>query len=581
LTAPDIDPVAVQEAFAAANGDRKIVVACGLSAAEVYTFRRMLNVSGVKLLAFKGDEGAPEVIEALSRQLAFSIEPHSPPSSGPRPLIYTLNQIGPDNLRVRLTVQAAAAHIPDTQPQQEVVQKDIVIALPVTPAPLTEQEPPLPREETGMIKERAGETKQVSPVQTSPQNDLLSLYKLAKANDPALGRAEARLASSRADSDIVRSSLFPRINAGGGISQIDHTLVNYEPDTMHTNFTAYYYNVIASMPLLHIPTIHNLSAADAALKSEEHSVSFARQNLIVRFVDAYYGLLKAQLNLQIAQEEISRISQLMDQAQAFLKAGTGDIIAVYEAQARLDSVIADMTRSESMLRLAEQRLSSMVGRPTTNIVSHVPTHPAGPEPDDIDWWLATMEKNEPQIRQAQEGIAQTQRQLESVKAEHLPFIQASGGYTSSKGQAFLPDVETRQWYVGATVTLPIYAGGETNAKIRRATAIESERRFILDDIRERQREALKSAFFSLQYNVGLIKALEQKMASADIQLSAVRKGRSIGTRSATDVITAEQSYSVAIRDYRNALYDNVLNQIQLKYATGILKEDDMPSGQGK
>jgi hypothetical protein len=71
----------------------------------------------------------------------------------------------------------------------------------------------------------------------------------------------------------------------------------------------------------------------------------------------------------------------------------------------------------------------------------------------------------------------------------------------------------------------------------------------------------------------MIKALEQKVSSSEMQLTAVKKGRSIGTRSAIDVLNAEHSYSVALRDYKNTLYDNVLKNILLKNAAGVLGDD--------
>ena len=73
----------------------------------------------------------------------------------------------------------------------------------------------------------------------------------------------------------------------------------------------------------------------------------------------------------------------------------------------------------------------------------------------------------------------------------------------------------------------------------------------------------------------MIKALKQKEISTEIQLNGVSKGRGLGTRTAIDLLNAEQSYSIAKRDLRNALYDNVVRIIQLKAAAGILDEADL------
>lgn len=398
------------------------------------------------------------------------------------------------------------------------------------------------------------------------------LFQLAKKHDTAVMRAEARLTSVTADSDIVLSGLYPHLDGTVGVNYIDQTIEGYQSGPQHGAVVGYNYGVSARMNLLHLPTLMNLKGSNASIRAEEAAVRGTRQDLVVRFADAYLGLLKARQDYQITQKELERVKQAHEQSQMFLKAGMGDIIAVYEAQARTDSVVADLNRSEGNLRIAEQKLSTLVGKPVTEVQDYAPLVVMSAQPENIDWWLDKMEKNDPQIQQAFEGADRSSSDLKSVKYEHLPYVQASGGYVSSKGSVFLPEVETRQWYVGASVTIPIYSGGETTAKVQRAVANQTERRGLLEDVRKQRSENLKQSYYNLVYNVSLVKSLEQKLASAELQLTAVKKGRSIGTRSAIDVLNSEQAYAVAQRDYRNALYDNVLRNILLKNAAGILDD---------
>lgn len=408
-----------------------------------------------------------------------------------------------------------------------------------------------------------------------PPATIMELYLSAKTNDPVLRRSETKVTGSKADSDVLLSTLLPHLDSSAGIKQISQTLSNYTPNDINNNYSALNYNVTARMTLLHVPTLYSLSAASAGLSIEQAGVAAARQNLIVKFTDSYFSLLKAQVDKQIAVGEINRLKLVLDQSKAFLKAGTGDIIAVYEAQSRLDSASADLTRCESTLRLAEQKLSTVVGKPVRSIVNYLPQIPAGPNPDDLDWWVATMEKEQPAVRQAREGLTQTSEQKKAAKAEYFPILQASGGYDVNRGTAALPTAEVRQWFVGASISLPLYSGGETAAKVRRAVASEEERRLIFDETMDQHRESVKQAFYNLRYNISFIKALEQKKASAEIQLAAISKGRKIGTRNAVDLLNAEQAYSIALRDYQYALYDNFIRVIQLKSAAGILVEEDL------
>jgi len=407
--------------------------------------------------------------------------------------------------------------------------------------------------------------------------DILELYALAKAKDPVVGKAGARLEAGKADQEIAWAALLPRISANASQRKLWHTVENYGPKTTEGTYDSFNYSVGGQIAIFNLPAYLQVSAADAGLKSADIGLGAAHQELIVRLVDAYVKLLKAQADEQLYKDELARVSEILKQAEAFLKAGTGDIIAVYEAKARMDSAAADLIKTEAQRHIAEQNLSSLTGVVVTGVQDIPVTEPQVPQPADLSWWLETMRKNNPAIRQAQEDLAQAAYMTSANRAAHLPTIQFSGGYTVDKGSTFLPEVETKQWYLGASVSVPIYSGGETTARTRRALAGESERRFTLEDSQEQNTKRLKEAFLNLQYNVSLAEAYKRKHASTELQLKATRKGREIGTRSAIDLLNAEQAWAVSRRDLASALYDNLVRHLELKAAAGILTDNDLAS----
>lgn len=405
--------------------------------------------------------------------------------------------------------------------------------------------------------------------------ELSSLYTLARDKDPSLGRAAARLETTRADYDIAFAGLLPRVEASASEKYFWHTIENYYPETESGSYNGYSYVVGGRLPLLSIPAWHQLSVADAGIRSAASGSDLARQDLMTRLVSAYTRFVKAQADERVYVDEKSRLSRILEQAEAFLKAGTGDIIAVHEARARLDSAGADLVKSQGEQRLAEQTLTSLTGVAVTAVRDLAVAAPAPPEPADLNWWIETMQQRNPAIRQAREDLAQAVEGVKAADAGHLPTVHLYGGYSAEKGSTFLPDVLTSQWYVSATLSVPIYAGGETSARTRKAVAGEAERRFMLTDARDQRLQKLKEAFVKLQYSVALAEAYQRKLASAETQLKAVQKGLTLGTRTAIDLLNAEQNHAVSRRDLTSALYDNFQYQIELKAAAGILEESDL------
>lgn len=404
------------------------------------------------------------------------------------------------------------------------------------------------------------------------------LLKLALDGDPSIKRAEVQLSLVRADADILGSRNYPRVNASFGVNQVSQTLDDKGVSATTDTVWNYTYGLNGSLSVF---DVRNKSAIDSIAydaKSAEEQVVATRYELISRFTNAYFSLLNALQDLQIAKEEAARIKAIFDQANAFLKAGTGDIISVHEAKARIDAVNADLFRYENNLTLARQRLGLLVGREVESVEDFGLASVTGPNPDDLSWWLSTMEKNDPALKAAKERVEKAAFDTEAAYDDYYPYVQVFGGYSVSNGSPFAPDLETRQWNVGAGITVPIYNGGEVASRISKNVTAQSERKYYVQELRRQRTEYLKQLFYDLKYGVAQIESLKQKSHSVELQLTAIKKGREIGTRTAIDLLNAEESFSISERDLKKAVYDNIVRMVQLKCLVGLVDEKELIPG---
>jgi len=409
---------------------------------------------------------------------------------------------------------------------------------------------------------------------------IVDLYPLAKAKDPLLSRSEVRLEAAKADKDIALSALLPRISGNGSSRHLWHEVFNYSQD-VKGDYTGYSYGLGGAVSILNMPGLYQYTATDYGIESAEYNIKAVRQNLIIRLLDACLKYLKSKADVKLYKDEMARVEKVLQQSQAFYKAGTGDVIAVYEGKARIDSAAADLVRTEAQLGIARQELIRLTGLEIDDLADIPLNKAAGPQPPDMEWWLITMIQKNPSLLQAKKDLIQAEIGIKSAKAGHLPTLQGNAGYTVDKGSTFLPEVETRQWYAGVSLSVPIYSGGETSAKTRRAAAAESERRIMLYDMQTQAISRLKEAYYNLSYTQSLVESYQRRLESSELQMKAVEKGCDIGTRSAVDLLNAVQSYAVSVRDLTSARYDNVFKQFELKAAAGILTEEDLLPMDGK
>lgn len=415
----------------------------------------------------------------------------------------------------------------------------------------------------------------VGTAHADENKNLIEIYQLAVSKDSRLGQARSRVDASSADKAIAVAAFLPKVNSSALQRKIWHTVLEYGPTPINGEYKSYSYNIAAQWALVNLPSVFQMAASNAGYRSAEASLTVVQQELIVRLSTAYINLLRSNADVKILQDDLQRYTKVLNQAEAALKAGTGDIISVFEAKARLEGASAELLKTEASQRLAVQELSNIAGTTVTAVQDVDVSTPKGANPEDLAWWIDTMQKNNQSLKQAKEDLTEAEYYTKANKAVHLPTFQLVGGYNVDKGSTFLPEVETKQWYAGASISFPIFSGGETIARTKRAAASESERRYIYEGTKDQALKKIKEAYLNLQYNISLISAYKKKLESAEKQLLAIKKGYLIGTRTAVDQLNAEQTWSISKRDYDSSLYDNVIRQLELRAASGILNMNDV------
>jgi len=404
---------------------------------------------------------------------------------------------------------------------------------------------------------------------------LLDLYVQAKAVDPKIKKAKARIDSEQENYILARAQLFPRVDASSGISTLGQNVDNYSSSGVNGGYDGYNYGVNLKMPVINGPAWVGLTKAEFGFKAAEAALSQTCQDLMLNLADAYLSHLKAKAREQIAIGEKERLAEVLEQSKAFLESGTGDIIAVYEAQSRYDMAVANLNIAQSERIIAEQKLSILAGAPVTQVADITPSTAAEPlVPDDLNQWLAITDQNSPAIKAARLNIDQADTDVTAADRGHWPTIDFVTGYSVNKGSTFIPRMIIEQWTVGASLVLPIFHGGATAAQKRQAVAVVLSYRAALDETVMDAQMKTEAAFQSLKSSYLILRSLTQITVSSEKQLEAVRMGRTLGTRTSVDLLNAEQNYTASLRNLASFGYDHILYRYRLKAAAGILSEVD-------
>lgn len=410
--------------------------------------------------------------------------------------------------------------------------------------------------------------------------DLVTVYRQAAATNPVLARARSLLKADEATLPLARSNLLPHLNASGGVGGASLDMKGFGEDfglplpPLKDDYYDASYSVTLTQPVINGQAWVGVRQADALIRAGQAAVLAAEQDLITGVADGYFGVLRAEAEERVARNQKELLETVLNQTEAFLKVGSGDIIAVQEAKASLDAAEATLIRSQNASRIARQRLERLTHQSVGPLVDVGPFTPEGPNPDQVGPWLGTARENQPLLSQAREQLKVAQDEIEIQRRAHWPKLNIGAGYSYEKG-SFLPSLESNRMRIGMNVSVPLYEGGQVVAKTKRAAAQAKANEYHLKDLEDQVMVETESAFLVLQNSVEELLAAQQAVTSCRTSLEATRKGYEIGSRSVVDLLKVIQDFEAAQRNYYVALYSQVMARVRLKAVTGVLCEDDV------
>ncbi len=433
---------------------------------------------------------------------------------------------------------------------------------------------------------------------------LVDIYELALENDALL---KSRVAQYNADIELEKlalAPLLPQARAGytftdsetettspnlfldeeGGLNTIDVT------STRDTDTDGY--DVSLSQTLFDLSAWFNWRAGKETTQQAQATLSAAQQDLIVRVVQSYFGVLRAQDNLRASQAQERAFERQLEQTRQRFEVGLIAITDVYEAEAARD--LAQVTRivDENNVAVAKENLSVLTGQtPGSLYVLGESFDPRPPEPADRSEWVDFALENNNQLAAARFAEEAARQNATAFKMGHAPKVTASyryqdtettGTIVQDRNSPFLFDPDSEQtnetWQIRLDV--PLFAGGAISANRRRAAEQFNTARESRINLTRTTVTQARSLHMTVMSDVSRVMARKQSIVSSQSALDATQAGYEVGTRNIVDVLNAQNKLFAAQRDYANSRYDFVINSLRLKEVAGTLSPEDIATLEG-
>ena len=441
------------------------------------------------------------------------------------------------------------------------------------------------------------------PTAGAHAEDLLQTYELARAGDPQLAAAESGRLATKEGAVQARAALLPQLDGSatyrrskstGPSTQTQFDPVTGEPvrfsgdSESTTNSRSVGLNL--SQVLFDFGSFSRVKSQNAISHAADFQVESAGDSLVTRTSQAYFNVLVAIESLAAAETQETALKKQFDFASKRLEVGLAPITDVHEARAQYDSARANTIVVRNALEDAYQALVEITGQPVRNLKG-LPAdfQPSLPNERDADAWVAAAIDNNPALKAKQLQVQASEADVTTARAGHLPTLYFNGSYgkNASWGDSTFSSTnppfsstfpignESRGPSFGLTLSVPIFAGGATQSRVRQALA---QRDVASDELEQQKRgleRATRNAYQTLVAGISEVEARRLALVSAQSAYDASQVGLEVGTRTVLDVLINQQNLFNARQAYAIAKYNYLQNRLLLEQSAGSLDYDDV------
>jgi outer membrane protein len=411
--------------------------------------------------------------------------------------------------------------------------------------------------------------------------DLVQIYREAQLNDPSLAAARASWLATQERVPQARAGLLPFVSATGNVNANEGRSTQYsDPRFVSSNVYANSaFTISASQPLFRAQNVVALSQAERQVEQADYTLAQQQQDLILRVTVAYFDVLLAEVNVELAVAQKAAVSEQLAQARRNFEVGVATITDTNEAQARYDAIVAQEISARNDVDNRRTALRAIIGRMPRELrrVGR-DFEPTLPEPNVLDYWLDRALTDNLAVRIAGYNLDLATLEIERSRAAHLPTVDVVASATHALGTGALTteaNLQSRSTLIGLAFNFPIYQGGIISSRVREAIALQETSRQNLEGARRAALFNAQVGFTGVNSAAASVKAFEQALVSAQSALESNRLGLEVGVRTNLDVLNVTQQVFQVQRDLAQSYFNYLISVLRLKAAVGALGEQDL------
>jgi outer membrane protein TolC len=363
----------------------------------------------------------------------------------------------------------------------------------------------------------------------------------------------------------ARSGYYPQLSASGSYARV-HPQSNTKVFNTPAEFDQYTTGFTLNQNIWDFgKTSQQVDISKYNLESSRSDLSTTQDTVILSVKQAYYGVLQAKRNRDVASDVLKQFQLHLDQAKGFYDVGTKARIDVIKAEVDLSNAKLSLINAENALKIAWVTLSNVMGitdAPESAIEDNLSFQKYAITPDEA---MARAFENRSDLKSIIAKRQSAEANISFAKTGYYPVLSGFANYnwtgetTSSLGN---------YWNYGVQVTVPLFSGFLTQQQTAEARSNLYILRANEDTLRQQIVLDVRQAYLNLQAAEASISTAELAAAQSKENLDLANGRYTAGVGSPIEVSDAFATYVTAQASYTSALSNYKIAQATIEKSMG-------------
>jgi outer membrane protein TolC len=315
---------------------------------------------------------------------------------------------------------------------------------------------------------------------------------------------------------------------------------------------------------------HGVNRAKQMSQAAGHQLERTDQEIVFRVVEAYYGVLLAAKQLDVAEQSAKTAQAIMDRSQARFESGLVVESDFLSAKVRMAARQQELIRARNNVDLARAQLNTAMGtamdsqfQPSEALAERTLPIPALPEAEKQA--LA----NRPDLKRIAAEEAAQRQSVSIAKSSFGPRVNAFAGWEMDN-PTFVAGGGGNNWLGGIEVQFDIFQGGARRAELSRQRALEERVAAMKQAASDGVRLEVRRAYYDVDASRQQVEVARAVIAQAQESLRINQDRYDSGLSTITDLLGTEEAIRRSQTDYWEAVYRFHTSYANLELASGTL-----------